>query len=628
MSHSTVEADRMQLFIAQVTDYAIYMLSPEGIVTSWNAGAERFKGYTASEIIGQNFSRFYTQEDQAAGLPQRAMQTAISTGKFEDEGWRVRKDGTLFRANIVLDPIFDTDGSLLGFTKITRDVSETFQANEKLHASEERFRLLVQSVTDYAIYMLSPGGTITNWNEGARRIKRLTFEEVEGSHFSRFYTEQDRQAGLPERALQIARDEGRYENEGWRVRGDGSTFWAHVVIDPVCDSTGDLIGFAKITRDVTERREAGLALERSREALQQGQKLEAIGKLTGGIAHDFNNLLGVVCSGIDMLRTVSDPVQQRKIIDSMERAAQRGASLTNQLLAFARQQPLEVQSHDVNRVITSFEAVLRRAIPSLTEFKIIRSPVSQVATDISQFESALLNLVINARDAIGEHGVIAIETRQDQVRENEIDHLAAGSYVVVTVADNGCGMSPEIQAKAMEPFFTTKEVGKGTGLGLSQVYGLMQQTGGLLRIQSSLGKGSRISMYFPVDQSRTGAPNGEPYPMDKVLIVDDHADVLDMAVVLFASLGYEPLSASSGLDAIELLKQHGDIKILFSDVVMPDMDGVSLGLSARQLLPGLKVILASGYMSSSLREQFGDALNQFDIIMKPYRLPDLVKKLR
>lgn len=621
------EIDRLGLFVTQVTDYAIYMLSPDGIVSSWNAGAERFKGYKPEEIIGHHFSRFYTAEDQASGMPAKALNVALREGKFEDEGWRVRKDGSVFRASIVLDPIFGPDMELLGFTKITKDVTEQYRAREELYASELRFRLLVQSVTDYAIYMLSPEGFITNWNEGAKRIKRLSFHEVEGTHFSRFYTDEDRAGNLPERALRLARDEGRFEHEGWRVRGDGTRFWAHVVIDPVHTSEGELIGFAKITRDVTERREALLALDRTKEALHQAQKMEAIGKLTGGIAHDFNNLLNVVISGIDLLRSAVSPNQQRKIIDGMERAAQRGSALTSQLLAFARQQPLELQSHDLNRVISSFEAVLRRAIPSAAKFKLIKNATAGVLTDISQFESALLNLVINARDALGDHGNIWIETRQLSVADGELDNIPAGNYVVVTVGDDGSGMPPEVQARAMEPFFTTKPVGKGAGLGLSQVYGLMQQTGGHLTIDSSVDAGTRISMYFAAQPTSDIVAISEDNPMDKVLVVDDQPDVLEMAVAIFASLGYDPLSANSGIEALNLLKRNVDIKLLFSDVVMPEMDGVALAIAARELMPDLKIVLASGYMSGSLREKFGNTLEDFDLIAKPYRLTDLVKRL-
>ncbi|ATQ78956.1 hybrid sensor histidine kinase/response regulator [Massilia violaceinigra] len=604
------------------------MLSADGEVVSWNAGAERFKGYSPDEIIGKHFSTFYTAADKAKGVPYRALYLARTAGKFEDEGWRVRKDGSLFWASVVIDPIFGADDELLGYTKITRDITEKRRTAEALHASEERFRLLVQSVTDYAIYMLSPGGLITNWNEGARRIKRLDFDEVEGSHFSRFYTDEDKLKGIPEQALRTAERDGRYETEGWRVRGDGTRFWAHVVIDPVFDSAKQLIGFAKITRDITERREAALTLERTREALQQSQKLEAIGKLTGGIAHDFNNLLSVICSGIDLMRAMpADLAQHRKVIDSMERAAQRGAALTGQLLAFAREQPLTLEVLDINHVIASFEAVLRRAIPNSAGFTIKKAHVGRVQTDVSQFESALLNLVINARDAIGEDGSITLETRQAILEENEVERLPAGMYAVIAVSDNGAGMAPEVAARALEPFFTTKAVGKGTGLGLSQVYGLMQQSGGHLGIESAPGQGTCVSLYFPTQVAQHASESEAP-SLEKALVVDDQPDVLDMTVAIFQSLGYEAIAANSGAEAMHLLQQHPDIHVLFTDVVMPDMNGVVLAQAARELMPEMRILLTSGYMGGPLREQFGDALAQFELITKPYRLADVAKRLR
>lgn len=251
---------RFQLLVAGVSDYAIYMLDPEGYVSSWNTGAQRFKGYLAHEIIGRHFSTFYTDEDRAAGVPARALRTALDEGKFEAEGWRVRKDGTRFWASVVIDPIRNDAGELLGFGKVTRDITERKAAQEALRESEERFRLLVQGVTDYAIYMLSPAGNITNWNSGAERIKGYTHDEVVGTHFSRFYTEEDRAAAAPAHALATAAREKRFEKEGWRVRKDGSRFWANVVIDAIHDEQGTLIGFAKVTRDITEKKRAEEAL--------------------------------------------------------------------------------------------------------------------------------------------------------------------------------------------------------------------------------------------------------------------------------------------------------------------------------------------------------------------------------
>jgi PAS domain S-box-containing protein len=271
---AAMQEKRFQLLVSCVTDYAIYMLSPEGYVNSWNAGAQRFKGYTEDEILGQHFSRFYGKEDQAAGIPVRALQIAREKGTFEDEGWRVRKDGSRFWASVVIDPIYDSEDELIGFAKITRDITERKQAEEALHASEEKFRLLVGGVTDYAIYMLSLSGEVTNWNAGAERIKGYASDDVLGTHFSRFYTEEDRASGLPTKALETAIKEGRFESEGWRIRKDGSKFWAHVVIDTIRDEQGKFVGLAKITRDITERRDAAEALERATQGLLQAKTEE------------------------------------------------------------------------------------------------------------------------------------------------------------------------------------------------------------------------------------------------------------------------------------------------------------------------------------------------------------------
>jgi len=296
------EAARYRILVEAVTDYAIYMLDPGGVVTSWNAGAQRFKGYRADEIIGRHFSEFYTEEDRLAGLPAVVLATAVREGKFEGEGWRVRKDGTRFWAHVVVDPIRNYRGELTGFAKVTRDLTERREAEEALRLSEEQFRLLVQGVTDYAIFMLSPEGIVSNWNAGAQRIKGYAPQEIIGRHFSQFYTEEDRLAGLPQRALETAIRDGRFENEGWRVRKDGTRFWSHVVIDPIRDDNGKLLGFAKITRDATERKQTQESLERAREALFQSQKMDAVGQLTGGVAHDFNNLLMAILGSLELLK--------------------------------------------------------------------------------------------------------------------------------------------------------------------------------------------------------------------------------------------------------------------------------------------------------------------------------------
>lgn len=349
---AAIEEMRFRLLIDAVVDYAIYMIDPDGIITSWNSGAKRFKGYEEAEILGEHFSRFYTAEDRAAGLPQRALDTAIREGRFEGEGWRVRKDGSNFWSHVVIDPIIAPDGELLGYAKITRDLTDRKMAEETLKQSEQQFRLLVQGVTDYAIYMLSPEGLVSNWNQGAQRIKGYLPEEIIGQHFSIFYTAEDRELGEPQRALEIATREGRFEKKSWRVRKDGTRFMAHVVVDAIRGETGTLLGFAKITRDVTEAHQAQQALENTREALFQAQKMQAIGQLSGGIAHDFNNLLTVILGNLEIVqKRIGDDPKITRLLENATQGALRGVSLTQRMLAFARRQELKTESVDIPQLV-------------------------------------------------------------------------------------------------------------------------------------------------------------------------------------------------------------------------------------------------------------------------------------
>jgi PAS domain S-box-containing protein len=619
------DEQRFQYLISGISDYAIYMLDPEGHVSSWNAGAQRFKGYLAPEILGEHFSRFYTPEDRASGMPARALATALAEGKYEAEGWRMRQDGTRFWASVVIDPIYDEQGTLLGYAKITRDITDKRQAEQALRASEERFRLLVQGVTDYAIYMLSPAGEVTNWNVGAERIKGYMADEIVGQHFSRFYTEEDRLGGRPQRALATAARDNRYEAEGWRLRKDGTRFWAHVVIDAIRDDMGQLIGFAKITRDLTEKKKADAALAEANAALFQAQKMESIGQLTGGIAHDFNNLLSVLASGLEVLTLGRGGSADVKTFDSMRRAIDRGATLTQQLLAFARQQPLQPETRSVNRLISGFESVLRRAVSASIEFTVKLEPqVRTTVIDSARFESAILNLVVNARDAMPEGGRLEIETANVDLAEHEVRGLAPGPYVRVTVADTGTGMSPETAARAFEPFYTTKEVGKGTGLGLSQVYGFIKQSGGEVVIGTVPGEGTAITIFLPAALGKDGGAH--PDTTELVLIVEDEPDLMDVASALYISMGYEVVTASNAQEALSLLASR-EVDILFTDVIMPGMNGIELATHARTHYPHVKVILASGYPLPALKLEDAN-LDDFAFVGKPYRLSDLARALR
>jgi PAS domain S-box-containing protein len=629
---------RFQLLVDAVTDYAIYMLDPTGIIASWNAGAQRFKGYVESEILGEHFSRFYTDEDKATDLPRRALETAAREGKFEAEGWRVRKDGTHFWAHVVIDPIRDAHGNLIGYAKITRDLSERKKAQDALKESEERFRLLVQGVTDYAIYMLDPTGRVTNWNAGAQRIKGYQPDEILGEHFSRFYTQEDLATELPRRALETAAREGRFEAEGWRLRKDGTRFWASVVIDPISNDRGELIGYAKITRDITERREAQKALEEAQALLFQSQKMEAVGQLTGGIAHDFNNLLTVIVNNLDLLTRSARDARETRLIESAQRAAERGAKLTQQLLAFSRRQPLQPTLHNPKKLIEGFEAVLRRACGEMIRLQVsLPSRIRSVNVDAPQFEAALLNLVVNARDAMPEGGKLTIAVNNTVLGQHEAaaSAMQPGPYVSISVQDTGHGMSPDVVSRVFEPFFTTKEVGKGTGLGLSQVYGFMNQSGGHIDVDSTPGEGTKITMLLPAVEG--GEDASEEQDADDarparetagtVLIVEDEPAVLEVATDIFDSLGYDVLTAGDATEALEVLGRDVHIDVMFSDVVMPNgMNGVELSRKARELRPAMKILLASGYPMSALpSEGLGEGMS---FISKPYRWAELSDKLR
>jgi PAS domain S-box-containing protein len=619
-------------FLTSVSDYAIYMLSPQGIVSSWNVGAQRFKGYTPEEIIGQHFSRFYTEEDRASGKPAKALKIAIEQGKYEEEGWRVRKDGSPFWASVVIDPVWDTKGNLLGFAKITRDITERRQAQEALRASEEQFRLLVQGVTDYAIYMLSPTGQVTNWNVGAERIKGYTRDEVIGTHFSRFYTEEDQTRRLPEEALAKAAREGRFEMEGWRVRRDGSRFWANVVIDAIYGESGTLVGFAKVTRDITERKESEEALEQARVALFQAQKLEAIGKLTGGIAHDFNNLLAVMAAGLERLLAQPELPPNPRVLDSMQRATDRAANLTQQLLAFARQQPMKQEPHKLSRVIENFDAVLRRVGDNTVHFSLRLAPdASHVMVDATQFEAALLNLMTNSRHAMPGGGTIMLSTEEVELSDHQVEALPAGRFVRVTLQDTGSGMPPEVVARAVEPFFTTKPVGKGTGLGLSQVYGFVQQSNGGITLHSEVGKGTTISLYLPVvavpDNEGT-LPDDTQSTRKKALVVDHEPDVLKTAAAFVEEIGYQAIEAHDSAEALEIIRQTPDISVVFTEIVMPGMGGVELGREVRRLARDVHVVLVAAHPKDVLPRSDEKDGHSFPIIRKPYRMGDIAKQLR
>lgn len=597
------EAERYRVLVEAIADYAIFMLDTEGRVASWNPGARRFKGYETEEILGRYFGYFYSEADRAAGLPERALEVARTEGRFESEGWRLRKDGSRFWGHAIIDAIRSPAGELLGFAKITRDLSDKRAQEEALRRSEEQFRILVQGVTDYALYMLDEAGQVSSWNVGAERIKGYTPDEIIGQHFSAFYTEEDRASGLPQRALETAAREGRYEREGWRLRKDGTRFWAHVVIDAIHNPDGVLIGFAKITRDITEKRDAQISLDQAREQLLQAQKMEAIGQLTGGVAHDFNNLLTAILSSLEMVRKYL-PEDRRiaRLIDNAEQGAQRGATLTQRLLAYARRQPLDVRPVDVAALVGGLVDLIVPSLGSSTHLETaLDAPGLIAVTDPNQLETALLNLCINARDALPDGGQIEISAQRTRVESHNTEGLVPGDYICLVVRDEGEGMDSETLSRAAEPFFTTKGVGKGSGLGLPMVHGLAAQSGGRLILKSVRGEGTSAELWLPAsDVDATIALEameaaGEAGRHLRILAVDDDALVLMNTAMMLEELGHEVQPVSCAREALEVLEAGVDFDLVVTDHAMPAMTGSQLAGIIATRWAELPVLLVTGY---------------------------------
>ena len=514
---------------------------------------------------------------------------------------------------------------------LTRDIAERRKTQEALLESERRFRLFIQGVTDYAIFMLDSDGYITSWNMGAQRIHQYGAAEIIGRHFSQFYTEEERQRGEPARALQVAAYEGKYVAEGWRVRRDESLFWASVVIEAIRDEVGTPVGFAKITRDITERRAAQAALERAQEQLAQSQKMEALGQLTGSIAHDFNNLLMIVSGHAQILRRrLSDP-KHLQAVEAIRSAGSRGESLTRQLLAFSRRQPLSPVVVDLKERVEAVREMLVGALRGNVELKCdMPADIWPVQVDIAELELALVNIAVNARDAMPGGGTITLSARNIALKKSdEVDQLE-GDFIALAMIDTGVGIAPDILPRIFEPFFTTKALGKGTGLGLPQVYGFAHQSGGTVTAKSSVGGGTAITIYLPrshVSLTKTA----EPIPIQPVvsgqgtiLIVEDNAEVADVTASLVEQLGYRTVRAENATDALNRLQRGDKINLVFSDIVMPGgMNGIALVQEIGNRYPEVPVLLTSGYI-----DLVQAAETQVAILRKPFQLPALEKSIR
>jgi PAS domain S-box-containing protein len=523
---------------------------------------------------------------------------------------------------------------------IRAQLDSRMQREKMLRDSEQRFSLLVAGVKDYAIYMLDPEGHVTSWNSGAERIKGYSAAEIIGKHFSLFYTEEDRNANVPQQALLTAFRDGKYEAESIRVRKDGSRFVASVVIDPLRDDSGRHIGFAKITRDVTERHQHQAALDEAKAALAQSQKMEALGQLSGGIAHDFNNVLHVMKNAgeiLDRRLPGSDP-DLRKALDMIRRNIDRAASLTQRLLAFARRQPLEPRPINPSQLVQSMDPLLKSALGEVIDLQVVcGSGTWPVSIDPNQLETVILNLAINARDAMPEGGKLTIETTNAYIDEGYAvgnKEAKPGQYALISVSDTGTGMSPEVIAKAFEPFFTTKELGHGTGLGLSQVYGFIKQSGGHVKIYSELGRGTSVKLYLPrlgmapaqAQDAVQSVPNGAA--KETILLVEDEEDVRTFTATVLRELGYRVLTAVDAKSALAVMESEPSLDLLFTDVGLPNgMNGQQLADEVGKHWPALKVLYTTGYAHNAIIHH-GRLDPRVDLIVKPFSQSSLANKIR
>lgn len=513
---------------------------------------------------------------------------------------------------------------------LKNDIAERRKAQEALMETERRFRLFIQGVTDYAICMLDPEGYITNWNTGAQRIHQYSVAEIVDRHFSRFYTEEEQKRGEPARALQVAAYEGKYVAEGWRVRRDESVFWASILIEAIRDEAGTLVGYAQITRDITERRDAQIALERAQEQLAQSQKMEALGQLTGSIAHDFNNLLMIVSGYSQILRRrLSDP-KLLQAIDAVHSAASRGESLTRQLLAFSRRQPLTPVVVDLRERVDAVHEMLVGSLRGNVELKYdIPADIWPVEIDIAEFELALVNITVNARDAMPGGGAITLSARNVTLKKSDGADQLEGDFTALALTDTGVGIAPDVLPRIFEPFFTTKALGKGTGLGLSQVYGFSHQSGGAVVAKSTVGSGTTVTLYLPrshaVVARSTESPSIQAFHSGQgtILIVEDNPDVAEVTASLVEQLGYRTVRAENATDALSRLQRNDKINLVFSDIVMPgSMNGIALAQEISRRYPQIPVLLTTGYS-----DMVQAAESRFVILRKPFQLPTLEKSI-
>ncbi|HEY0253865.1 MAG TPA: PAS domain S-box protein [Kofleriaceae bacterium] len=605
--------------VASVRDYAIFVLDPSGRVATWNPGAEQLNGYLEGEIVGEHFSAFYPPEDVRAGECELDLDVALREGRFEDEGWRVRKDGSRFWANVVITPMREDD-RLIGFAKITRDLTERKHLEQERLASEELYRFLVDSVRDYAIFALSPVGNVLTWNAGAERIYGLRPREVIGSHFSRFYPSEDVRNGKCELELEIAARDGRFEDEGWRFRNDGTRFWANVVISPVRDPRGTLTGFSKVTRDLTQRRQVEEASSALRAAEQTNRAKDDFLAMLG---HELRNPLAPITTALDLLRKKGELSRELEIID---RQTRQMTSIVDDLLDVSRisQGKITLEKKPVDLRVALANSIeiatpLFEAKQHTFESKIPPVPiyVEGDTTRLCQVFSNLLNNAAKYTDLGGQIQLVATRARD---------------AVTIEVRDNGVGIGASLLPRVFDVYVQADEDATrregGLGLGLKLVRSLVELHGGGVQAKSAgRGHGSTFTVRLPPSEpaeTEATVPFSLTTPeagAKRVLLVDDNEDALQLMADFLRDDGHEVRTAADGASALaELESFTPDIALL--DLGLPDMDGNELAIRIRVTRgPKIRLVALTGYTVTSAATCFDQHLLK---PIPPRRLLDVI----
>ncbi len=615
LAHALKTSDeRFFLLVDGVKEYGIFMLDCEGTVKSWNRGAQRIFGYTEQEIVGHSFSMFFDESDRRAGIPQRELAHADLFGSADEQGWRVRKNGTKFWANGCVTALYDSDDKLRGYAKILRDLTE-----------RKRAESLLQSIVDTAsegIITLNSVGNIQSFNKASEKIFGYEASEVLGHRILDLIPEvyESLSAGIVREVFGMHR--GVAQGIGHETIGqhkNGRKFPIEIALSEF-QQDGET-RFTALIRDITARKE----LEKQ---YHHSQKMEAIGLLAGGVAHDFNNLLTIIFGYSEMLlKQLTEQDGTRVMIGEIHHAASRAAALTRQLLAFSRQQLQQPQILDINECVREADSLLRRLIGEDIQLttQLAASP-STFRGDPSQIDQVIMNLVVNARDAMPQGGTLLLSTRTmtaDANADLPICDMPFGQYVALDITDSGIGIEPELQARIFEPFFTTKGVGKGTGLGLSVVDGIVKQSSGWLKLSSEMGRGSTFSIYFPVCHRTASVDNQNASQeliggTETILLVEDELGVREFASFALESCGYNVHKARDAHEAMMIAqKLQVPIHLLISDIVLPHLSGYKLFDAIRNLQPEIKVLFLSGYAEDEISRRSAER-NTARVLSKPF----------